>query len=338
MSRRRRLAIFAGLAMAFVLPIPQASHAADAPPDLSDWGLHCWCITARHTPHRIIRADDNGLILGLAVHGISRDELKRRLPNVTESQLALLQAYDLLTKEGDRYTTAFPVFDPKTIGPIRAKLAALAVRTSPSIRRDAELIVDAAKAQNHPESAYAVLFGYALDGILWDELQKREPLPDTTLNLDHPFWRGAFWAISPERTDAPGRNEVPLGSRRLIGVWNDRSVTALNARLDALRAAGPNGINRLPVVNDRPGDTVHDAGARIAGSLVAALLDSDDGRALIAQFPGSLRKSAILALAHEFIWSVNEELVRDGIVKLPAAHVTNQASSAELEALIFVIN
>jgi hypothetical protein len=316
-----------------------ATAAASAPSSLSDWGLHCWCLTARRTPQRIIRADTNGRVLQLAVDGITRAELDRKLPGVSESQLALLQTYGLLTHNGDLYATAFPIFGPETIGPIRARISALSRRTASRLRPDVETIVASARAQKHPESAYAMVFGYALDGTLWNELRHRRLLPDTTLDLDHPFWRGAFWAIYPERSGAPGRNDVDVSGRTLVGVWTDGTVNALNAKLDlASSKHSLAGLSNLPVVVERSGDQVHSAGQHIAAILASALVDSEDGRALLAQFPESLRQQALLAIAHEFIWSVMDELVGDNVVSPPPILSTNHPSDAGIESLMFVID
>jgi hypothetical protein len=108
-------------AIAFLaLSASAQSATTSAPESLSGWGLHCWCLTARHTPQRIVRSDNNGSVLQLAVGGITRAELDRSLPGVSESQLALLQTYGLLSYDGVRYTTAFLVFGPERINPIRA--------------------------------------------------------------------------------------------------------------------------------------------------------------------------------------------------------------------------
>lgn len=326
-------------ALVLALPADEARAAETAPSNFSDWGLHCWCLTARHTPQRIVRADNNGRVLQLAVGGITRADLDRELRHVSESQLILLQSYGLLTHDGERYITTFPIFGPETIGPMRARLAALASRTTPALRADVQTIVASARAQGHPGSAYAMVFGYALDGTLWDELKRRGFLPDTVIDLDHPFWRGAFWAIYPERSGAPGRNDVALGGRTLVGIWTDRTVAALNARLDAARAAG-SGVDLadLPAVVDRPDDPVHGAGHKIAATLATALLDSDAGRALLAQFPERLRQQALLALAHEFIWSVLDELVMANVVQLPGGQSAQQPTDAELMDLMFVVS
>jgi hypothetical protein len=213
----------------------------------------------------------------------------------------------------------------------------MAVHTTPSLRPDVEVIVASARAQGHPESGSAIVFGYALDGTFWEELRRRGPMPNTTLDLDHPFWRGAFWAIYPERTHSLGRNDVVLGARTLIGVWSEDNVEKLNAKLQAARASGGADLTGLPIVVNRPGDPVYAAGQRIARVLASALLDSDDGRALLTQFPERLRQQAIIVLAHEFIWSIMDELTRSGVLQTSVARSAQHLSDADLRAFLFIV-
>ncbi|GGZ44964.1 hypothetical protein GCM10011273_34630 [Asticcacaulis endophyticus] len=91
-----------------------------APPeDLTQWDLHCFCINAVRTPHRIIKMDDNGRLLFLAREGISIAALRQRGTRVTDSQINLLETFNMLRREGDVVTTAIPVLGPAQMAPLR---------------------------------------------------------------------------------------------------------------------------------------------------------------------------------------------------------------------------
>jgi hypothetical protein len=183
-----------------------------------------------------------------------------------------------------------------------------------------------------------MVFGYALDGVFWRALKERSALPDTVLDIEHPYWRGAFWAIYPERAGAPGRNEVLIGDRLLVGVWTDHTVDGVNAMLNSVQTAGALGdLQQIPQIVDRPGDPVHEAAGRIAATLTIALLDSDEGKAMLAQFPPDLRDQAILAVAHELIWSVMDRLVRDGSVSPAPVLRTTEPNQQQTKSLMFTI-
>jgi hypothetical protein len=182
------------------------------------------------------------------------------------------------------------------------------------------------------------VFGYALDGATWDELQSHGHLPDTTLDLDHPFWRGSFWAVYPERTGAAGRNDVSVGDRTLVGVWTDATVASLNDGLaDAGRSGASGSLDGLPIVVDHGGDPVHDAGHRIARTVVEQLIETPEGRALLVRFPQEQRQAALVAITHEFIWSVMEQLVADGTVPMPPILAPGAHGPRDPRDLMFVI-
>jgi hypothetical protein len=314
-------------AVLLALGLARPAFAAPGPPDdLGQWGLHCFCIAARHTPQRVIRIDGNGRVLNQAVGGTTLGALKASGLAVTDSQVLLLKTYGLIDQTGDRITTAFPVIGPEAMLPLRARLSQLAAATAPALAGDARSIGQQLKADGFADHAYAVVFGYALDGLLWDELRRRGALPDTALDLDHPIWRGAFWAIYPERADVPGTNESQVGDRALVSVWTDRTVEPLAALTDA--HAGPAKsdawLSRLPVIHAAAGDPIHAAAGRLAA------------RAALASVPHASQQEAVLILAHEFIWDLTEDLVRDGAIATPPALSRPAATPKQLEALLFL--
>src|SRR5262249_13419078 len=129
------------------------------------------------------------------------------------------------------------------------------------------------------------------------------------------------------------------GGQTLVAVWTDGTATALNAKLDVANSKGSLAqLSDLPVVVDRSGDPVHAAGQRAATFLAAALVGSEEGHALLAQFPESLRQQALLASAHDFIGSVMDERARDKAVSPPPVLSSKQPSNAGIESLMFVID
>jgi hypothetical protein len=320
------------------------AQKAEAPPDLAMWGLHCFCITARHTPHAAVKADNNGRILWHARNGASAEDLRAAGALATESQILLMRTYGLLTEDRGRFTTAFPILGPDIMLPLRTRLRGLADRLAPKIAPEAKTIAFLLARAGDGGHSYAVVFGYALDGLLWDELRNRNALPDTTLDLDHPLWRGAFWAIYPERSGAPGTNEVALNGSTLVAVWTDRNVTALNDQLASAKgspatvdlATGTTPVGRLPVVRNTPDDPIHAAAQRIAVITATALLDTSEGRGLLDSIPLATRSQAVVILAHELIWDIADTLVGAGSIVRPEALDADRPSARQLNPLMFL--
>lgn len=336
----RDVAVLAGVIWASTAG--SAAWASEAPPhDLALWGLHCFCLTARHTPQGVVRADDNGRILWRARDGVTQDTLRAEDLTLTDSQLLLLRTYGLLAQDGARLTTAFPALGPEVMLPLRARLRLLARDVAPRLAPDAAAIVDELSRAGRPEHGYAVVFGYALDGLVWDDLRRRNALPETTLDLDHPIWRGAFWAIDPERAGTPGTNEDSFGDVTLVSVWTDQTVAPLKGLVASLstsadQAHQPDMPQAIPVIDDVPGDPIHDHAEAIAAAAATALIDSPEGSKILASVPKASRGQAVLIVAHEFIWDLIERLVELKAVKTPSALMTSSPSAAQLHALLFL--
>ncbi len=333
-----------------------------APEDLSEWGLHCFCISAVHTPHGIIRLDTNGRILYQARTGTTQERLRKQGIATSESQIALLRTYGLLRQEGDVIKTSFPTLGPVEIGPLRERLTQLAAGIVTKITPDVRGITEQLRKEGLEANGYAVVFGYALDGLLWDELKARDALPSTDLNLAYPFWRGAFWAIYPERKDAAGTNEISEGNAALVTTWTDHVSKQLKAIADPdairpfLRAvgegvhyAGPidtngaswelanaNGKLLVPVIHQHAGDPIYESGKRIASAVAQALHDDPAGKAILASVKGATEQEAILIAAHELIWDVIDGVVTAGVVDLPGALGDAPVTPLSLRALVFI--
>lgn len=297
----------------------------DDPDDLAKWGLHCFCLGARSTPHHVVKMDDNGRLLFRARLGVSRAELRRQGIDPLESQIALLRAYHLLAIEGDRLVTTFPVLGSRETAELRARMGVLVSAIAPEIATDVSAFADVLVGRGLAHCAYAVLFGYVIDGLVWDVLRSGGLLPAGELSVERPYWNGAFWAVYPPRDGAMGTNEIKEPGAGLTMVWTDPTVRAVNRLAEtpglrpALRAAGRDealvadggsvwsldgGRATIPIVRRREADPVHAIGSRIAAKIVSALLRD-------------IPEGDVVVVAHELIWNLMDALETAGIVRRP---------------------
>jgi len=334
------------------------------PHDLADWSLHCFCIAARRTPDAVIRLDCNGRLLLAASQGIALGELRERGLLVADSQLLLLREFGLIEIEGDQVRTAFPILDPLTITGIRAALRDDAARLVASW--DAELaaihrILSDRNLRNH---AFAIVFGYVLDGMLWTLLRYRRAVPETALTIEQPYWRGAFWALWPPRQASAGTNELRTASARLVMTWTPATAAALAhlARDPALaadlltsgmRAArGAAEIQTLHLQGTADGDRwrvpairtgvdgpLAQAGGRMVLAIEASLASFGESAGLDAALRAAGvhdSKIATVIIAHELIWEIAELLIAERKVERPAVAVNASPSTVSLAELMFV--
>jgi hypothetical protein len=197
--------------------VPQGSAPSRlaGPPDLAEWGLHCFCLTARQTPQSIVRLDDNGRLLYRAARGVTVAALRSEGFAAGESQIRLLEVFGLLRKTGDRLTTAFPVLGPDVVGPLRGRIAEVTQDLAEAIAADATGICGILGDAGHAASAYAVVFDYALDGLLWRRLARRNVLPMTRSGgaRSGPSTPSAWGRLAPMRQKKVGRGSSRSGPR-----------------------------------------------------------------------------------------------------------------------------
>jgi hypothetical protein len=302
----------------------------DDPPDLKAWGLHCFCPSARATPHRLIRTGTNGKLLYEARNGTSLDGL-----DASTEQLRSLAASRLLELEDGRIRTAFPVLGSQVMSALRAEVRRVAAGVVDAIEPAVRGLRVALTEQALGASHFALMFGYALDLLLWESLTAGGDLPETGLTPDRPLWNGAFLAIYPPREGSSGTNFLDCGDGlTLVMVWSDETVQALDkmastpglcselhdladgkttAAFAGLRLI--DGQSAVPIVGS--GTAVDDLARRIAEPVANLLTGdlADRARALVST---NNRAIATVVVAHELIWELTDLLIAQGTVTVPS--------------------
>ena len=303
------------------------------PDDLAQWSLHCFCPKARRNPKRIVELDNNGQILFRSIGGKTLTEIRADGIPINESQLVLLETFGLIERDGDQVRTRMPVLPPDSTSVIRDAVAAAARRAVPGVSEAAKDIVSKLASRDLEASAWAIIFGHALDGVLWDSLRRRGHLPEIELTVDEPLWRGALWAVYPGREGSAGTNELGIGRNHLVMVWDDASAAALRelashpgirALLTALapedhRVSLPSSVDgymEIPVITRE--DEIHTEAVKLAEEVADVMPDSVTSRGLLAD-SGVVAspEEATVILAHELIWEVAARLEGTDVVSTP---------------------
>lgn len=303
------------------------------PADLARWSLHCFCLTARRNPKRVVELDNNGEILFRAAGGKTRAEIEADGIPINESQLVLLETFGLVERRDDHISTRIPIVPPEAISLIRDVAATAARRAIPGVSRAANDIVSALASRELEASAHAVVFGHALDGVLWDSLRQRGFLPEIELTVEEPFWRGALWAVYPGRTGTSGTNELSVGHNHLVMVWDEGSAEALrdlashpdtrsllrdipaNTHSVSVDSIINGGID-IPVVTRE--DEIQSMSVDLAEEVADVMPDGERSRRLLADsgIATSAEEAAVI-VAHELIWEMADMLEGADVVSPP---------------------
>jgi hypothetical protein len=355
MRQSRQLMITAS---AVSLALAADAQVVVAQATLADWDLICFCNSRVSTPHVVVRMDVNGAILYAARNGITHEQLTRAGVPATSTAIQLLRDWGLLTQRGDTLRTAFPVLGGDRMTALRRDLRVAANAMLPRLRPSVDTITAALAARGTPESAYAVLFSYVLDHLVWDEFGDAADVP-AQIDVEHPFWNGAFWAVSPKRMNAPGTNSYRADSTSILVTWTDStlellrplqsraSVTSLARALRSTTARDIPESLRPYALFRRDGSPAFavvrtgedDALTRASRSLATQVADGvrvwlrgvDIGERLDARDP----QLALLVTYHEFMWELLGALEASGAVTKPA--ILRASPRAELVAPLITL-
>ncbi len=306
------------------------------PDDLAEWGLHCFCINARATPHQVVRIDGNGRLLLRAREGVPAAALADEFPAL-ESRLALLSACGLIAREEGEVRTRFPILGPQASAVIRRTAAEIALDVLADVADASAAVARELAGQGLAASTYAIVFGHCLDGLMWDRLRARGMLPSTRLSLERPYWNGAFWAIYPPRRGAGGTNEMREDDLCLVMVWTDAVADDLT-RFAAQPQVRPllRALDRgsavwrvkltdtdeaaVPVVGGEASRKLNAACRDLADLAANAVPEAAACRALLENAGADVpEQEAAVIVAHEVIWDIAEALAGLGIVDTPPA-------------------
>lgn len=336
-----------------MLAVILAAMAAAAAPaasvatadDLNEFGLVCYCSSRVATPHFPISLDNNGRILFLTRTGITRGDLVSAGVRATESQIQLLKDWGLLTEQQGLLQTAFPVLEPTNMEALRARLSPIVGRLVASTSRDAELIVAEVRRRGAPNSAYATLFSYVLDGLVWEQLEREGKLPAAGISIERPYWAGTFWAVYPKQDNMPGTNSRKRDRAELRMLWTPTVIDTLRTFqgsppatgwIDAVNAGEAmntlfgKGGPAILVVREDESDPIHVHGLKIADAVAAEIGSAE----LAGVLPHADQGQRILIATHELIWMLLAELSQKIRVSPPEALASGASAEPDLAPLI----
>ncbi|WP_144070102.1 hypothetical protein [Nonomuraea indica] len=323
-------------------------HAADGTPDPEDlarWALHCYCPNAIRTPHQVVRDGNNGQVLYAARHGALTKHL-----NISDTQLSELLEFRLLERDGEKVRTAFPVLGSREITSLRTALRRLATPLVDAVEKPVQDIAVELQRRGIDHSLYAMVFGYALDLLLWHQLRAGDAVPDTELTAERRWWNGAFWALYPPRLGGSGTNFYRFAADlTLVTVWSDSTLNRLHTMASTPGLAEAMQDQDVTSVTDSQGhrwrvrfddgrpaiplvgmNDVLDALAAAVARPVSVFLLSHDIEEAHRAIASDDRGVATVIVAHELIWEITEQLIARGVC-------TRAPQGEDLTGLLFLL-
>jgi hypothetical protein len=352
----------AGTALLVLIGIATPLSGQSRPAPWRDYDLNQFITMSRGSPSSILGLDDNGRLVLAAAGGIAEAELLG-VEGASDSQLTLLETWQLLDRDGDTLRTSFPILDAAGTRHLRAATRAAAVPLADAIAADVEHLRDELNRRGRADNAYSILFSYVLDGLTWDLWEATGTIPVRELSVEHPFWAGEVWAVTPARSGLVGTNRVSDERGALNITWSYAALPSMVpfvadfVSVEALfehfadrrdvvspevRAVfEPHGLFdergslTIPIVEAHVGDPVYDLAIRIATTLTAEAPGALDLPGLRQRFGFDSDAQALIVAYHELMWDTLEALVRRGLVSRPAVLDGAGGGPADVAALIF---
>jgi len=358
------------LMLTLPLAAPPAGAQAEradsvATPPFESFSFTQYATTNGPGPQNILRLDNNGEIVLAARRGITRDALAEKAP-FTSSQIALLKAYRLLEDVDDTLKTAFPILDAEETRQLRQRVQEAAPRVAERVAPDVRAFVQELRAISREGNTYTILFSYIIDGLVWDEFEKRSLVDAREITAASPFWAGEVWALYPPRAFAPGTNSISEGGSSLKVGWTEDAIphmrpfvadfrtliqmfddymTAGGVRHERVREVfGPfdlfdrNGRFTIPVIVEEDSNPMYRSAKAIAKVVADVAPEHLHLEALAQEFGFRDTKQALVVAYHELMWEVMDRLEAGRLVRRPVAFAEpERAQPSDIADLVFIV-
>ena len=337
--------------------------AQEPEPAWSDFRMGQYVASLGRTPADILGLDNNGEIVLACRSGCTRSTLAQQGIPATDSQLELLVSWSVLTRKGESYEVGLPILDRSTMTALADDLEGVIAEVSeaigPMVVELSALLEDAGRGG----SAYAVLFGYLLDGEVWYYLDELGIIDQHRVRAGR-MWFGHAWAYHAESRLEPrtttfrrdmtvGRIVLvpeiaeslePLvqGSPGLKTIFSERfdreaaSDAELGEVLTRYGLLGEDRELRFATVLAERGEPIFDLCLRITQEVAETVAREIDGEGLSERLGLESASRAFVIAYHEAMWTIMERLVERGEVQVPDAF-TERPGDAVLDASDLVV-
>lgn len=319
--------------------------------DGNGWHLSAYCSYKRHHPSDFIDRDNNFEIMLALREPKTFEQLYSEGVACTKEQLKFLRKGGIIRKNGDgTWATVITMLDKVQTARLRDFSRSFSGDLYHAVKEDFKSFVNELSERGWEDNAYSVCFSYILDDKCWNYLVDPEDIKACR------YWSGCAWYLFGERqTPSPGTNQIGTISQ----TWNpnlalnidyyllmdmnkslskSKTATFTGDLLERMKAAGladPTGRVLLPVIEENGQNPLSIISDRIGKKVAEELSQHIDECDVLASVVN--RDAAKIILCHELIWDIMEQLLADGLVKMPAAFLDSPSKdNSELRKIVYL--
>ncbi len=334
--------------------------------DFTNYEIMQYITTTGGSPEQIIKMDNNSIILMNCIDGKNISQLRDAGINLNDSQIELLKDWRLLKKEKNIYRTNFQIIDTEQTEKLRKHTKTIASSLGNLLKNDIIELNDVLKKANREKNAYSILFSYVIDGLVWDEFEKQGMIDEKEVTIEHPFWDGEIWAISPKREFSCGTNTIsdegvklsinwskgalknmlPFVSdwKNLSKLFDDYIKSGKVIDPDAKKAFAPyglynmDGLFSIPVIVEEKGNPLFDICRKITDDIIKKVRTEMHLNSLKKEFGFRDNKQTLIIVYHEIMWDLLDYFENEGLITKPVAFADPDHTSPEdISSLTFFV-
>jgi hypothetical protein len=361
------ISVFVFGAVVFVFGATAQEISEETPTSLWDFRIVQYVSAQGTHPIQVMGYDNNGDVLMACRSGKTKQQLKELGVSVSDSQLLLLELYDLLSIEDGILKTSFPILGPDQTRRIRGLARETAADLISHVQADVSELLGLLTENGRERNAYSILFAYVFDGMFWQELGAKGLVQPKKIDVDHPFWAGEVYAFYPGRSFSCGTNTFSEGPIALSINWSRAANPLLSPLYPEIRkldnavfrdfiekgyvedkaikeALKPFGIFNeaghlmIPVIEEKENNTLYQISRKISKRSIEHTLSLVSFEELKQDLGLRDVQQAIIIFYHELIWDLMDAVEARGLARKPIAFTNPEEATAKNVAdLMFVI-
>ena len=326
----------------------------------------CYC-SGNETPHRVVSYDNNIEILLALRSGKTKADLKRENISFTDSQLKLLQTFNLIKKEGGKYFIKIQIFDSIQTSELRKQTKLIAEKVFVEIESETQELIEYLNSEYNSDNSFSILFSYVFDGLIWKELENRRLIQAMEPDENSLTWSGYFWMIPYPRESKCGTNTstekntsiyitngVPWKFMKPLYDNDDLMVKMLSDINDygAIKDSevingfsnyslfDNKGIVQVPIIIENSKDKVFGLASSLSKELAKEFLGKVTISELTSKYSFIDNETALIVFYHEFMWDLMDLFEEKKIACRPKLFKdpSNSDLSDMSDLIFFVVN
>ena len=329
----------------------------------NNYDYSCYC-SGRETPHKIVSYDNNLQLIKLFNVGLSKKDLDSLNIPYTYSQLKLLQIYNLIRFENNKYYSNIPILDEKQTNQLRIQSKQIANNIIPIIDNDIKDLVAYLSTINRSSNTFSIIASYVIDGLLWEKFEKKKLIQSNSYDSAYP-WSGYFWVLASRRnfkygtnTDTDSTITIALtngGTYRIMESYY-KGEDLIKIMLNNMRVSGKvtderviknfgkyNIFNKqgdiiIPVIIENNQNKLYMLSNQIADKICDLIISNVNIDEYVKAYNFKDKEQALIILSHEIMWDLLSLIDEKKLVEKPI--ILREPSKAEMKDasdLIYII-